>query len=151
MTINSLENVGIVLADLESAVDFFVDLGLTVDGRTTVEGDWVDRTVGLSGVRCDLAVLQTRDGRGQLELMRFHSPDALPGIPDAPPHTLGVRRLAFSVDDLDAALARALGRGAELLGEVVGYEGVYKLTRRPDPGQPSASASIRMMPSGPRM
>jgi catechol 2,3-dioxygenase-like lactoylglutathione lyase family enzyme len=127
MTIQRLENVGIVLEDLAAATEFFVDLGLKVLGKTTVEGDWVDRVVGLDGVRCDIAVLETPDGHGQLELMQFHSPSAREGDRNAPPNTLGIRRLAFGVDDIDATVAGLRARGAEFLGEVEQYEDSYRL------------------------
>ena len=98
MTIQRMENVGIVVDDLAAATAFFVELGLKLQGEGTVEGDWVDRVVGLEGVRTDLAVLETPDGRGALELMKFHNPPARGGDRDAPPNTLGLRRVAFSVD-----------------------------------------------------
>lgn len=122
-----LENVGIVVDDLDATVEFFVALGLNVVGRTEVGGDWVDRVVGLDGVRCDICVLRTADGDGGLELMRFHSPAAVGGDAAAPPNTRGLRRLAFAVDDLDATIADARARGATLLGDVVQYEDVYRL------------------------
>jgi catechol 2,3-dioxygenase-like lactoylglutathione lyase family enzyme len=127
MTIQRMENVGIVVEDLAAATAFFVELGLKVQGEATVEGDWVDRTVGLEGVRTDIAVLETADGRSALELMKFHSPPARGGDADAPPNTLGIRRVAFAVDDIDAAVAGLQARGVELLGEVVRYKDVYRL------------------------
>lgn len=127
MTIQRLENVGIVVEDLDAVARFFVDLGMTLLGEDTVEGDWVDRVVGLAGVRCHIAMLQTRDGHGRLELMRYDSPPVRRGEPGAPQHTLGIRRLAFNVDDLDAAVAGVRSRGYELAGEVVQYQDVYRL------------------------
>jgi len=127
MTIQRLENVGIVVDDLAAATAFFVELGLKLQGEATVEGDWVDRVVGLEGVRTDLAVLETPDGRGALELMKFHTPPAGGGDRDAPPNTLGIRRVAFAVDDIDAAVAGLQARGAEFLGEVVRYKDIYRL------------------------
>jgi catechol 2,3-dioxygenase-like lactoylglutathione lyase family enzyme len=127
MAIQRLENVGIVVDDLAAATGFFVDLGLKLLGGGPIEGDWVDRVVGLEGVRVDIAMLETPDGHGQLELMKFHAPSALGGDPNAPANTLGIRRIAFSVDDIDAAVAGLRARGVELLGEVVRYEDSYRL------------------------
>jgi catechol 2,3-dioxygenase-like lactoylglutathione lyase family enzyme len=127
MTIQRLENVGIVVADLAAATAFFVDLGLTVLGEAPVEGDWVDRVVGLDGVRVDAAMLQTPDGHGRLELTQFHAPPARDGDRSAPPNTLGIRRIAFAVDDIDAAVAGLRARGTELVGEVATYEDSYRL------------------------
>src|SRR5215217_4793953 len=126
-SIQSLENVGIVVDDLTAARAFFADLGLEQVGETEVAGEWVDRVVGLENVRCEISMLQTADGHGRLELMRFKSPEAREGDPDAMPNTLGIRRIAFSVDDIDAAVARVRDRGLELLGEVVRYEDIYRL------------------------
>jgi catechol 2,3-dioxygenase-like lactoylglutathione lyase family enzyme len=127
MTIQRLENVGIVVEDLAGATAFFVELGLKVVGEAPVEGDWVDRVVGLEGVRVDIAMLETPDGHGRLELMRFHAPTARVGDRGAPANTLGIRRVAFSVDDIDAAVAGLRARGTELVGEVVRYEDLYRL------------------------
>ena len=127
MTIQRMENVGIVVEDLAAATAFFVELGLKVQGEATVEGDWVDRVVGLEGVRTDIAVLATPDGRAALELMKFHNPPARAGDQHAPPNTLGIRRIAFSVDDIDAAVDGLRARDVELIGEVVRYEDIYRL------------------------
>lgn len=127
MTIQRLENIGIVVEDLEEVTRFFVDLGLAVVGEDVVEGEWVDHVVGLEGVRTQIVMLQTRDGQGQLELMRFLSPAARPGEPGAPPNTLGIRRIAFSVDDIDADVAALRSRGVQLWGEVVRYQDAYRL------------------------
>ena len=106
MTIQRLENVGIVVDDLAAVTQFFVDLGLEVVDAQSVEGEWVDRVLGLEGVRADITMLQTPDGHGRLELSRFHHPSARDGDRNAPPNTLGIRRIAFAVDDIDAAVAR---------------------------------------------
>jgi catechol 2,3-dioxygenase-like lactoylglutathione lyase family enzyme len=127
MTIQRLENVGIVVEDLAAATGFFVDLGLTVLGEGPVEGDWVDRVVALEGVRVQIAMLQTPDGNGRLELMQFSAPAARRGDQDAPPNTLGIRRIAFGVDDIDATVAGLRERGVQLVGEVVRYEDAYRL------------------------
>jgi len=126
-SIRSLENIGVVVEDLAAVKEFFVDLGLEQVGETEVAGEFVDRVVGLENVRCQICMLQTADGHGRLELMQFKSPAAHEGDPNAAPNTLGIRRLAFSVDDLDAAVAKVRDRGLELLGEVVTYEDVYRL------------------------
>jgi catechol 2,3-dioxygenase-like lactoylglutathione lyase family enzyme len=127
MTIQRLENVGIVVDDLAAAMTFFVELGLKVLGEGPVAGDWVDRVVWLEGVRVEIAMLETSDGHGRLELMKFHAPPARGGDRNAPPNTLGIRRIAFSVDDIDAAVAGLQARGVELLGGVERYEDSYRL------------------------
>ena len=127
VTIQSMENVGIVVDDLEAATAFFVELGLNLIGEGPVEGDWVDRVVGLEGVRVDVAMVETPDGHGRLELMKFHAPPARGGDPHAPANTLGIRRVAFAVDDIDAAVAGLRARGAELVGEVERYGDSYRL------------------------
>lgn len=144
MSIKSMENVGIVVEDLASATAFFVELGLTLLGEGLVEGDWVDRVVGLEGVRVDVAMLETSDGNGRLELMKFHSPPAGSGDPSAPANTLGLRRVAFAVDDIDAAVAGLHARGEELVGEVVTYEDSYRLCYVRGPGGIIVMLSQRM-------
>lgn len=126
-SIQSLENIGIVVEDLAAVKAFFVDLGMEEAGGTEVSGEWVDRCVGLEDVRCEIAMLQVADGNGQLELMQFKSPAAHPGVTDAAPNTLGIRRIAFTVDDVDAAVAKVRDRGLELLGEVVRYGDMFRL------------------------
>jgi len=126
-SIRSLENVGIVVDDLRAVRDFFLELGMTQVGEAEVEGEWVDRVVGLEGVRCEISILQAPDGHGRLELMRFKSPAAREGDAGAPPNTHGIRRIAFSVDDIDAVVAGLRERGTELLGEVVRFEDSYRL------------------------
>ncbi len=127
MAVQSIANVGIVVDDLAPATAFFLELGLKLQGEGPVEGDWVDRVVGLEGVRVDVAMLETPDGHGRLELMKFHAPSARGGDPHAPANTLGIRRIAFAVDDIDAAVTGLRARGAELVGEVVRYEDSYRL------------------------
>jgi catechol 2,3-dioxygenase-like lactoylglutathione lyase family enzyme len=127
MTIQRLENVGIVVDDLAAATAFFVELGLKLQGEGMVEGGWVDRVVGLEGVRTEVTMLETPDGHGRLELMKFHAPAARDGDRNAPPNTLGIRRVAFAVDDVDAAVAALQARGTELVGEVERYEDGYRL------------------------
>jgi len=122
-----MDNVGIVLDDLKAAIAFFVELGLELEGEMTVEGSWVDRVVGLDGVRNDIAMLRTPGGHGRLELIKFHAPPATTAEPNAPVNTLGIRRIMFAVDDVEAVLARLLTHGAGLVGEVVQYEDKYRL------------------------
>ena len=127
MTILRMDNVGIVVDDLKAAIAFFVELGLELEGEATVEGQWVDRIVGIDGVRSDIAMLRTPDGHGRLELSRFHTPPANTAEPNAPVNTLGYRRVMFAVTDIEDVLARLQAHGAELVGEVVQYEDSYRL------------------------
>jgi len=127
MTLQRMDNVGIVVDDLKAAIAFFVELGLELEGETTVAGQWVDRIVGLDGVRSDIAMLRTPDGHGRLELSKFHTPPATTVEPNAPVNTLGIRRIMFAVDDIEGVLARLQSLGATLVGEVVQYEDQYLL------------------------
>jgi catechol 2,3-dioxygenase-like lactoylglutathione lyase family enzyme len=127
MAIQRLEHVGIVVDDLAAAIAFFVELGLVVQGEWSVEGRWVDRIVGLEGVRADNAMLQTPDGNGRLELTKFHSPSNPGGDRQAPANTPGIRHVLFTVDDIDAVVARLRARGAELVGDVVRYQDSFRL------------------------
>lgn len=127
VTIRRMDHVGIVVDDLAGATAFFVALGLELQGEGSVEGAWVDRVVGLEGVRAQIAMLQTPDGRSRIELTRFAAPPARGGDRHAPANTLGIRHVAFAVDDLDAVLARGRARGAELVGELERYEDRYRL------------------------
>ena len=118
MTIKRMEHVGIVVEDMASAIAFFVDLGLTLQGEASVEGGWAERIIGVSNLRSDIAMLETPDGHSRIELSKFHSPATFPGDPHAPTNTLGLRHIAFLVDDLDTTLARLRDRGVELVGSV---------------------------------
>jgi len=122
-----LENVGIAVRDLEAAIAFYVDLGLTVVGRDTVSGEWTDTAVGLDGNHARIAMLQTPDGHGRLELFEYLHPDAIETEPTLP-NEIGMHRVAFSVDDLDAALEIAARHGCYPLRGVATYEDVYRLT-----------------------
>src|SRR5215208_3057132 len=121
MTKNKLlrmDNVLIVVDDLEAAKAFFTELGMELEGEMTVEGPSVDRLIGLKGVRATLALMRTPDGHGRIELDKFHTPNAIRfGPVDAPVNILGIRRVMFTVDDIDEVVARLLARGAELMGE----------------------------------
>ena len=122
-----LENVAIAVRDLDAAVAFFTDLGLTVLGRDTVSGEWADTAVGLDGNHVTLAMLGTPDGHGRLELFQYIHPEAIETEPTLP-HEIGMHRVAFSVDDLDEALAIAARHGCQPLRGVATYEDDYKLT-----------------------
>ena len=122
-----LENVGIAVRDIEEAIAFFTDLGLTVMGRDTVSGEWTDTAVGLDGNHAKIAMLRTPDGAGVLELFEYIHPDAIETEPTRP-NEIGMHRVAFSVDDLDAALEIAARHGCHPLRGVATYEDVYKLT-----------------------
>ncbi len=127
MTIQRMDHVGIVVDDLAAATEFFVELGLELQGEGPVEGRWVDRVVGLDGVRAEIAMLQTPDGHGRVELAKFHSPSSQGGNRHAPANTPGIRHITFAVDDIDAVVAGLRARGAELVGEVERYEDIYRL------------------------
>ena len=128
MTVKRMDNVLIVVDDVEAAIAFFTELGLELVGEMSVEGEAVDRLVGLDGVRADLITLQTPDGHGRIELDKFHAPPAVRAGPeDAPVNALGIRRIMFAVDDIDDVLARLRTHGAELVGEVTQYDDSYRL------------------------
>ncbi|HEY7209178.1 MAG TPA: VOC family protein [Bryobacteraceae bacterium] len=127
MTIQRMEHVGIVVDDLAAATEFFVELGLELQGEAPVEGRWVDRVVGLEGVRADIAMMQTPDGHGRLELTKFHTPSTQGGDRNAPANTPGIRHLAFAVEDIDTVVAGLRARGAELVGELERYKDSYRL------------------------
>ena len=123
-----MDNVLIVVEDLEAARAFFAELGMELEGQTLVEGPSVDSTVGLSGVRADIAMMRTPDGHGRVELSRFHTPPAVRAEPeDAPANALGMRRIMFMVDDVDDVVSSLRSHCAELVGEIAQYEDVYRL------------------------
>jgi catechol 2,3-dioxygenase-like lactoylglutathione lyase family enzyme len=127
VTIQRMDHVGVIVDDLAAATEFFVALGLEPGGDGLVEGALVDNIVGLEGVRCRFAFMQTPDGHGRLELIKFLSPPTEPGDPRAPANTPGLRHLCFAVDDMDATLARVRPLGGELVGQVENYENVFRL------------------------
>jgi catechol 2,3-dioxygenase-like lactoylglutathione lyase family enzyme len=122
-----MDNVGIVVEDLPAAIAWFVELGLVLEGKATVEGPLVDQLVGLEGVRSDVAMLRTPDGHGRIELSKFQTPAAVSGEPKAPVNRLGMGRIMFAVDDIEAVVAGLRARGSELVGELVRYEDSYRL------------------------
>lgn len=122
-----MHHVGIVVDDLAAATEFFVELGLELEDEGSVEGDLVDRVVGLDGVRSEIAMLETPDGHGRIELSKFHTPTGPGGDRDAPANAPGIRHVTFEVDDLDTAVATVRARGGDLVGEVENYQDVYRL------------------------
>jgi glyoxylase I family protein len=122
-----LENVGIAVSDLEAAIAFFTDLGLTVIGRDTVSGEWTDTAVGLDGNHARIAMLQTPDGSGRLELFEYIHPEAIESPPTAP-NQIGMHRVAFRVDDIDESLRIAATHGCFPVRGVANYRDIYKLT-----------------------
>ena len=128
MTIQRMDNVAIVVDDLDAAIEFFTELGMELEGRAEIEGLFADQTVGLDGVRSDIAMMRTPDGHSKLELTKYHTPAVSNADPqDPPPNTLGLHRVMFAVDDIDDTIARLRTHGADLLGEVAQYENVFRL------------------------
>ena len=127
MTVKRMDNVGIVVEDLDSAIEFFTELGLGLEGRASVEGEWAGRVTGLGTQRVEIAMLVTPDGHSRLELSRFLDPPVVADHRDAPVNALGYLRVMFAVDDLDDTLVRLGKRGAQLVGEVVQYGDTYRL------------------------
>ncbi len=128
MTIQRMDHVSVVVDDLEEAVAFFVELDMELEGEAPIEGPSVDRLNALDGVRVNTAMMRTPDGHGRLELTKFHHPELVEVEPAvAPPNALGLRSVMFTVESVDDSVARLLATGAELVGEVVQYEDVYKL------------------------
>jgi len=127
MPIQRMDHIGVVVDDLAAATEFFVELGFVLQAEWSAEDPMVDKIIGLEGVRADVAMLQTPDGRGQLELSEFQSPSYEDDNAPAPANTPGLRPLSFEVDDLDAVLAGLRKHGGELVGEVAEYGGTYRL------------------------
>src|SRR4029453_18587254 len=128
MALRRMDNFRIVFNGPAAAVAFFTELGLEREGETTVEGRWVDQVIGLDGVRSDIVMMRTPDGHSRLELAKYQRPSAVSAQPKpAPPNTLGIHRIMFAVDDIDDVVARLRTHGAELIGEVVQYEDMYRL------------------------
>lgn len=127
MTVIRMDNVGIVVEDIDATIAFFTDLGLEFEGRATIEGEWADGVTGLQDMRVEIAIMRTPDGHGRLELSRFLAPPVVADHRSAPVNALGYLRVMFAVDDIDETLARLRKRGAQLVGDVVQYEGSYRL------------------------
>ncbi|HJS48178.1 MAG TPA: VOC family protein [Gemmatimonadales bacterium] len=127
MTVKRLDNVGIVLEDLDAAIAFFTELGLELEGRAPIEGDWAGDVTGLPGQRVEIAMMRTPDGHGRLELCRYLAPPVIADHRRAPVNALGYLRVMFAVEDLDDTLARLREHGAELVEKVVRYEDAYRL------------------------
>ena len=127
MALKRMDNVGIVVEDLGQSIDFFRELGLELEGRTTIDGEWAGRVTGLGDQRVEIAMMRTPDGHSRLELSRFIAPPVVADHRNAPVNALGYLRVMFAVDDLDDTLARLNARGARLVGEVVRYKDAYRL------------------------
>jgi catechol 2,3-dioxygenase-like lactoylglutathione lyase family enzyme len=134
MTIKRMDNVGIVVEDLEATIDFFRELGLELEGRGTIEGEWAGRVTGLGDQHVEVAMMRTPDGHSRLELSRFLKPAVVADHRNAPVNALGYLRVMFAVEDINETLERLRKRGAELVGELVDYKNVYRLCyiRGPD-------------------
>jgi len=134
MTVKRMDNVGIVVADVDAAVEFFTELGLELEGRAPIEGDWADGVTGLPGMRVEIAMMRTPDGHSRVEISRFLNPPVVADHRVAPVNALGYLRIMFTVDDIDGTLARLEKRGATIVGDVVQYGDVYRLcyTRGPE-------------------
>ena len=127
MTVERMDNVGIVVESLDTAIAFFAELGLVLEGRATIEGEWAGRVTGLRHQRVEIAMMRTPDGHSRLELSRFLTPPVVADHRNAPVNALGYLRVMFTVEDIDDTLARLRKRGAQLVGEVVQYEDAYRL------------------------
>ena len=127
MTVKRMDNVGIVVADLDAAIEFFIELGLELEGRAPIAGDWADRITGLHDMRVEIAMLRTPDGHSRLELSRFNAPLVVADHRTAPVNSLGYLRVMFAVENLDDTLARLGKLGATVVGEVVQYADMYRL------------------------
>jgi catechol 2,3-dioxygenase-like lactoylglutathione lyase family enzyme len=127
VTVKRMDNVGIVVEDLDGAIEFFTELGLELEGRAGIEGEWAGRVTGLRDQRVEMAMMRTPDGHSRIELSRFLAPPVIADNRNAPVNALGYLRVMFTVEDIDATLARLSKRGAKLVGEVVQYEDMYRL------------------------
>ena len=127
MTVKRMDNVGIVVEDLEAAIEFFTELGLELEGRAPIEGEWADSVTGLPDMRVEVAMMRTPDGHSRLEMSRFLAPHVVADHRKAPVNALGYLRVMFTVENLDDTLDRLGKRGAELVGEVARFEDIYRL------------------------
>jgi catechol 2,3-dioxygenase-like lactoylglutathione lyase family enzyme len=127
VTVQRMDNVGIVVESLDAAISFFAELGLELEGRATVEGEWAGRVTGLGDQRVEIAMMRTPDGHSRIELSRFLTPPTIADHRNAPVNALGYLRVMFAVEDIDDTLGRLRSHGAELVGELVQYEDTYRL------------------------
>ena len=127
MTVLRMDHVGIVVEDLQSAIDFFRVLGLELEGEGSLEGGIADQVTALDGVRSDIAMLRTSDGSARIELSKFHKPASPEGGSGAPANAIGIRHVSFAVDDIDEAVSALQSHGAKLVGEIARYEDYYRL------------------------
>ncbi len=127
MALKRMDNIGIVVEDLEVTIDFFLELGLELEGRAMIEGEWAGRVTGLGNQQVEIAMMRTPDGHSRLELSRFLTPSVIADHRDAPVNALGYLRAMFTVDDIDGTLERLRQRGAQLVGDVVQYKDIYRL------------------------
>jgi catechol 2,3-dioxygenase-like lactoylglutathione lyase family enzyme len=127
MTVKRMDNVGIVVEDLDAAIEFFIELGLILEGRAPIEGEWAEGVTGLRGMRVEIAMLRTPDGHSRLELSRFLSPPLAADHRNAPVNALGYLRVMFTVEDIDDTVTRLKKRGAEIVDKVVNYQDIYRL------------------------
>ena len=134
MALKRMDNVGVVVEDLDETIGFLGELGLELEGRTTIEGEWAGRVTGLGNQRVEIAMMRTPDGHSRLELSRFLAPPVVEDHRNAPVNALGYLRVMFTVDDIDETLERLFKRGAQLVGEVVQYQDVYRLCYIRGPG-----------------
>ena len=134
MALKRMDNVGVVVEDLDEMIGFLGELGLELEGRTTIEGEWAGRVTGLGDQRVEIAMMRTPDGHSRLELSRFLAPPVVDDHRNAPVNALGYLRVMFTVDDIDETLERLFRRGAQLVGEVVEYQDVYRLCYIRGPG-----------------
>jgi catechol 2,3-dioxygenase-like lactoylglutathione lyase family enzyme len=132
--VERMDNVGIVVDDLPATIAFFRELGLELEGQATIDGEWAGRVTGLSDMRVEMAMMRTPDGHGRVEISQFLAPPAVADHRNAPVNALGYLRIMFAVTDIDETLARLREHGAELVGEVVDYNGVYRLCYIRGPG-----------------
>jgi catechol 2,3-dioxygenase-like lactoylglutathione lyase family enzyme len=150
MTIKRLDHVSVVVDDLAAAVAFFTTLGMTVEGEAPIEGPWVDRINAIENVQVDIVMMRTPDGHGRLELTKFRNPKLVeiePAI--APPNALGLRSIMFAVENLDDTVARLRAEGAQLIGEVVQYENVYRLCYMRGPARIIVALAEELQRKGP--
>lgn len=128
MAVRRMDNVGVVVEDLDAAIAFFTELGLELEGRARIEGRWAELTVGVEGMRSEIAMMRTPDGHSKVELATYHAPELVRSEPENPPaNTLGFQRMMFAVDDIHDTVARLRGHGGELLGEIARFEDVFLL------------------------